>query len=103
MVPLLRDQFANPHSAHRLGRAAAAQVEHACAEILKLLPDGGRLIFTSGATDALNMAIQGVPPGGIGTIATEHAAVPEPVQGMGRGGRDITILPAGPVRTRAVA
>ena len=24
MVPLLRDQFANPHSAHRLGRAAAA-------------------------------------------------------------------------------
>ena len=27
MVPLLRDQFANPHSAHRPGRAAAAQVE----------------------------------------------------------------------------
>ena len=27
MVPLLRDQFANPHSAHRPGRAMAAQVE----------------------------------------------------------------------------
>ena len=27
MVPLLRDQFANPHSPHRLGRAVTAQVE----------------------------------------------------------------------------
>src|SRR3546814_17360873 len=42
------------------------------------------------------MAIQGVPPGGIVTIATEHAAVLDTVQAMGRAGRDITILPVGP-------
>lgn len=96
MVPLLRDQFANPHSAHRLGRAATAQVDLARAEILKLLPDGGRLIFTSGATEALNMAIQGAPPGGIVTIATEHAAVLDTVDALRRAGRDVTILPVGP-------
>ncbi|WP_313801939.1 cysteine desulfurase family protein [Sphingobium sp.] len=96
MVPLLRDQFANPHSPHRLGRAATAQVEVARAEILKLLPEGGRLLFTSGATEALNMAIQGAPDGGIVTIATEHAAVLDTVEAQGRAGRAITILPVAP-------
>ena len=93
MVPLLRDQFANPHSAHRAGRAAAAQVEVARDEIARLLPPGGRLIFTSGATEALNIAIQGAPPGGIVTIATEHAAVLDTAEAMRRQGRDVTILP----------
>ena len=93
MVPLLRDQFANPHSAHRLGRAVTAQIELARSEILKLLPEGGRLLFTSGATEALNMAIQGAPPGGIVTIATEHAAVLDTAEAQGRAGRPVTILP----------
>lgn len=93
MVPLLRDQFANPHSAHRLGRAAAAQVEAARDEIGRLLPAGGRVLFTSGATEALNIAIQGAPAGGIVTIATEHAAVLDTVEAMGRAERDVTILP----------
>ena len=95
MVPLLRDQFANPHSAHRLGRAAAAQVEVAREEISRLLPGGGRLIFTSGATEALNIAIQGAPAGDIVTIATEHAAVLDTVEALGRAGRTVTILPVG--------
>lgn len=93
MVPLLRDKYANPHSAHRPGRAAAAQVEVARDEIARLLPPGGRLIFTSGATEALNIAIQGAPPGGIVTIATEHAAVLDTADAMRRQGRDVTILP----------
>lgn len=95
MVPLLRDQFANPHSAHRLGRVAAAQVEVARDEIARLLPTGGKLIFTSGATEALNIAIQGAPPGGIVTIATEHAAALDSAEAMGRTGRDVTVLPVG--------
>ena len=95
MVPLLRDQFANPHSSHRLGRAAAAQVERARDEIGKLLPGDGRLIFTSGATEALNIAIQGAPPGDIVTLATEHAAVLDTVTALGAQGRKVTILPVG--------
>ncbi|QGP80830.1 cysteine desulfurase family protein [Sphingobium sp. CAP-1] len=95
MVPLLRDQFANPHSAHRPGRTVAAQVEVARDEIARLLPTGGQLLFTSGATEALNIAIQGAPAGGIVTIATEHAAVLDTVAAMRRAGRDVTILPVG--------
>ncbi|CCW18652.1 Cysteine desulfurase [Sphingobium indicum BiD32] len=95
MVPLLRDQFANPHSAHRLGRAAAAQVEVAREEIGRLLPGGGRLLFTSGATEAINIAIQGASSGDIVTIATEHAAVLDTVEALRRAGRSVTILPVG--------
>lgn len=95
MVPLLRDQFANPHSAHRPGRMAAAQVEAARDEIARLLPSGGRLVFTSGATEALNIAIQGAPPGDIVTIATEHAAVLDTVEALRQAGRTVTVLPVG--------
>ena len=48
--------FANPHSMHRVGRAAAAAVELAREQVAGLLPKGGRVIFTSGATEALNQA-----------------------------------------------
>lgn len=93
MVPLLRDQFANPHSAHRPGRAAAAQVEVARDDVARLMPAGGRVVFTSGATEALNIAIQGAPPGDIVTIATEHAAVLDTVETLKWTGRKVTILP----------
>jgi cysteine desulfurase len=73
MLPWL-DQFANPHSPSRAGREAAAAVEHARGQVAALLPPGGQVIFTSGATEALNMAIHGTK-GGIATIHTEHAAV----------------------------
>ena len=95
MVPLLRDQFANPHSAHRPGRMAAAQVEVAREAVGALLPVGGRLLFTSGATEALNIAIQGAPTGDIVTIATEHAAVLDTVEALRRAGRTVTVLPVG--------
>ncbi len=95
MVPLLRDQFANPHSAHRPGRAMAAQVEVARDTIAGLIPASGRLLFTSGATEALNIAIQGAPSGDIVTIATEHAAVLDTVEVLRRAGRGVTVLPVG--------
>jgi cysteine desulfurase len=74
MEPWLRDGFANPHSAHAAGRAAAAAVEVARDRIAALLPKGGRVIFTSGATEAINLAIMGcdLP---VVAAATEHAAV----------------------------
>lgn len=75
MEPWLKDNFANPHSTHRAGRAAAAAVEAARAQILALLPPGGRLIFTSGATEAINLAIKGCGARNIAYSATEHAAV----------------------------
>ncbi len=94
MLPWLRDQHANPHSAHREGRRAKAAVEVAREEVAKLLPPGGRIAFTSGATEALNWAIKGMH-GPIVTLATEHAAVLDTVAAEARAGREVTVLPVG--------
>ena len=82
MEPWLRDGFANPHSAHAPGRAAAAAVEVAREQVAALLPEGGRVIFTSGATEAINLAIKGcmLP---VAALATEHAAVLDCVEYLG--------------------
>jgi cysteine desulfurase len=89
MVPWLRDQHANPHSAHAPGRAAKAAVEVARDQVAGLLPGGGSVSFTSGATEALNWAIRGVS-GSLVTLATEHAAVLDTAEAFGA-----TILPVG--------
>ena len=67
--------FANPHSMHKAGRAAAAAVEVAREQVAALLPKGGRVIFTSGATEAINQALRSVPRGAIAYSAIEHSAV----------------------------
>ncbi len=54
--------FGNPHSAHRMGREARAAIEVAREQVAALLPPGGRVIFTSGATEAINLAIRGTSP-----------------------------------------
>jgi cysteine desulfurase len=94
MLPWL-DHFANPHSPSRSGREAAAAIEHARAQVAALLPPGGELIFTSGATEALNMALRGIA-GRVVTLATEHAAVLDTVVWLGQQGREVEILPVGP-------
>lgn len=83
MLPWLERQHANPHSPHAPGRAARAAVEVARRQVESLLPPGGRVAFTSGATEALNWAIKGTT-GGIVTLATEHAAVLDTVAASGR-------------------
>ena len=88
MAPWLREDFANPHSAHSAGRKAKAAIEVARARVAALLPKGGRVVFTSGATEALNWAIKGIP-GPMATIATEHAAVLDTARARG----DARVLP----------
>ncbi len=95
MLPWLGDDFANPHSAHAAGRKAKAAVEVAREQVAGLMPAGGTVSFTSGATEALNWAIKGTT-GGIVTIATEHAAVLDTVAAEARRGRAVTVLPVGP-------
>lgn len=102
MVPWLRDHFANPHSAHKPGRAAAAAVEVARDQVLGALDmPAGRLVFTSGATEALNIAILGAARGSknrrkIVTLAAEHAAVRDTILALEAHGFDTVLLPVGP-------
>ena len=99
--------WANPHSPHRPGRAAAAAVEVAREQVASLLPPGGQVIFTSGATEAINLAIigsgQNIASRRLAVSAIEHAAVLDtarfvdpgcavlPVDGAGLVARDVAI------------
>lgn len=60
MLPYLREHFGNPSSVHALGHAAHAAVDKARAQVASLIaaqPD--EIVFTSGGTEASNMAIRG--------------------------------------------
>jgi cysteine desulfurase len=77
--------FANPAAPYRIGRAASVTVEMARDEVAALLPKGGRVIFTSGATEAINWALRSaakLKPGGVTASAIEHAAVLQCVEAM---------------------
>ena len=77
--------FGNPHSSHKLGRQAAAAIEAARDKVAALFPAGGKVIFTGGATEALNLAIRGSGnEGSVSYSAIEHSAVGDTAQAAGR-------------------
>ncbi|GGC14938.1 cysteine desulfurase IscS [Novosphingobium endophyticum] len=82
--------FANPHSPHRPGRAAAAAVEAAREQVASILPPGGKVVFTSGATEALNLALAGSRARRLAVSAIEHAAVLDTASVLDPG---LTVLP----------
>ncbi|MFN3456954.1 MAG: cysteine desulfurase family protein [Novosphingobium sp.] len=82
--------FANPHSPHRAGRAAAAAVEVARDQVAALLPPGGRVVFTSCATEAINLALAGSGRKRLAVSAIEHAAVLDTARVLDPG---VTVLP----------
>ncbi len=83
--------FANPHSPHRPGRAAAAAIEVARVQVAALLPAGGRVVFTSGATEALNLAILGSGARSIAVSTIEHAAVLDTARARGAAVQDLPV------------
>ncbi|HMT42809.1 MAG TPA: cysteine desulfurase family protein [Sphingorhabdus sp.] len=95
MLPYLNAHFWNPHSAHRLGRAMKAVVENARDNVETLLPSGGQTIFTSGATEAINLAIKGsmTSQSVIAVSAIEHAAVLDTAEWLAGQGATLIVLP----------
>ncbi len=91
---LAEDGFANPHSAHAMGRAAKAAVEVAREQVAALFPPGGKVIFTGSATEAINLAVQGRAYGAIALSAIEHAAVRDTARAVG-GGVELPVDPDG--------
>lgn len=96
------DAVGNPHSEHFAGRRAAAAVEHArgqVAELIGVRPE--ELVFTSGATESNNIAIQGIANAAgrrgdhIITCATEHRCVLECARYLGEKGFAVDVLPVG--------
>jgi cysteine desulfurase len=87
MLPWLGERFGNPSGAHRVARAARQAIDEArdaVAEAVGCQP--GEVVFTSGGTEADNLAVRGVHaarPGRVLCSAVEHDAVLGPVAAVG--------------------
>jgi len=90
MAPFAVETFGNPASAHQAGRRARQALEDARESVARLLgawPD--EVVFTSGATEANNLALAGLagdPPGHVLASPVEHPSVAEPVQQLALAG-----------------
>jgi cysteine desulfurase len=99
-----REHFGNPSSAgHAFGWAAARIVEEAREKVAALIGATAReIIFTSGATEANNLALSGVGAvygqgaGHIVTTSLEHEAVSRPLEAFTATGGRVTVVGAGP-------
>jgi cysteine desulfurase len=94
------DNFGNPTSLHYFGRIARNAVEEAREKVAAAIgADPREIVFTSGGTEADNMAIHGVAFNNanrgnhIITSAVEHHAVLNTVKALGKQGFTITVLP----------
>jgi cysteine desulfurase len=104
MAPLWSDGFANPSSrSHRPGLEAAAQLTLARERLARCLAvPADAVVFTSGATEANNLAIKGLCEARltrgrhIVTVATEHRAVLDPCRYLQSLGFELTVLPVQP-------
>lgn len=112
MLPYFGSRFANADSQHQPGRIARATVDGAREQIASLLNISSReFLFTSGATEANNLALKGVlqaaPPGSHLIVnAAEHSSVLDVALRLRRRGTEVTVLPvdsAGRVSPDAVA
>jgi len=97
MRPFMAEQFGNPASAHTAGRKARQALEDARERVARYLgasPD--EVIFTSGATEANNLALFGLagsPPGHILASPIEHPCVTEPLKQLAARGFEVEYLP----------
>ena len=99
MQQVLTQQWGNPSSLHRWGQRSATLVERARIKVGNLINTGPEsIIFTSGGTEADNMAIMGVArcyrkPQHIIISSVEHSAISEPVKMLENWGWGVTRLP----------
>lgn len=94
----LQSYFGNPSSVHFEGQTAkAALVEARVAIGQRLKVDSHEILFTSSATEALNLILRGIvgfrPSGHVITSSLEHAAVYRTLKSLSSHGLDVTFLP----------
>jgi cysteine desulfurase len=99
MLPVLR-HVGNPSSAHLAGQSARRWVEDARRQVAALLACSPReVVFTSGSTEANNLALKGFVHGKdsgrrrVISVATEHPAILETLSVLAAEGADVVIVP----------
>ena len=104
MIPYLTEHFGNPASrSHQFGWEAEKAVEEARAEIAALVHcDAKELVFTSGATESINLALKGAAQfyrdkgRHLVTVKTEHKATLDTMRDLEREGFEVTYLDVQP-------
>lgn len=100
MMPFLTNHFANAASTHKFGVGAHEAVKLARQQVADLIgADTNEIIFTSGATEAINIALKGIAEAysskgkHIITVQTEHKAVLDTCAALEKKGFEVTYLP----------
>ena len=100
MLPFLTESFGNPSSAHAFGRTARAALDEAHERVAtRLHAEPREIVFTSGGTEANNLALKGAAWAGkahghrIVTSAVEHHAVGHTLRHLEKFGFEIVELP----------
>jgi cysteine desulfurase len=104
MLPYFTENYGNSSStSHSFGWAAKEAVDGARAVIAAAIGASDReVVFTSGATESNNLAIRGACErqnrrgNHLITVRTEHRAVLDPIERLGRRGFDVTLLDVEP-------
>jgi cysteine desulfurase len=102
MLPFLREGFGNASSLHRRGVEAARAIEDARCQVAETLGrDPREVVFTSGATEANNLALVGTARAQrrrgdhIVATAVEHPSVLEPLRALEKEGFRVSLAPVG--------
>lgn len=100
MEPFLREHFGNASSGHVYGQRARRAIEAARAEVGALIAAAPEeIVFTSGGTEATNLALFGAaaaelgPRDGLVSSVIEHPATARPLEALARRGHPLTLLP----------
>ena len=101
ITAVLRDDFGNPSSVHHFGQQAKATVDDARSDVAALIgADPSEVLFTSGGTEADNIAIRGAAEAletsgrkHLVASAIEHEAVLNTLKALARRGWRTTLLP----------
>ncbi|NEO89638.1 MAG: cysteine desulfurase [Moorea sp. SIO3G5] len=99
MQDILTEQWGNPSSLHQWGQRAAIVLERARMQVARLINAPAESItFTSGGTEADNLAVMGVAQGykkpqHIIISSVEHSAIAQPVAWLEQWGWQVTRLP----------
>lgn len=103
MMPYLTTEFANANSTHQFGVNAYEAVKKARKQVAELIgAEPHEIVFTSGATEAINLAIKGVAENyqhkgkHIVTVTTEHSAVLDCCKYLEKKDFEVTYLPVQP-------
>lgn len=100
LIPFLKVAYANASSTHAFGQRIQKRVNQAREQVAEFIgAESQEITFTSGATEAINIALKGVAESysskgnHIITVSTEHKAVLDTCKDLGKRGIDVSYLP----------